>query len=244
MVQKKIIVVFFVMIFLINLVYAERLSIEMRDSYFPGEEVQFKVYLYDDLNEKIEGEIDYVIQDYYSEVFTKGKINSGEETSFVLPQSVFEGWKIDAGSIWGISVKSGDAEMKQLFKIKELEKAEIKLEGDYLIIENKGNVIYNEDLILSIGDVDQIINVHLEVGQNKKRRLTALDDIYDIKVIEGNQEPVVFEGVSLTGNVVGLEEILEGSFLEKYPMVGLFLTAVGLVAMVVLGLKIKERFWK
>jgi hypothetical protein len=217
-------------------VCAEKLDIEVKDSYVPGEEVKFKVVLYDDSNNKIEGDIDYMLQDYYTETIIGGSADSGQEIIYKLPTNAYQGpWKIIANY--------KDIAVNRLFNVNDLEKAEIKLEGDILAIKNIGNTPYDKKILIYIGDEDQTAQVSLEVGQEKKIRLTAPTGQYDIKVIEGDQENVLeFKGIGLTGNVVGLESVLQqGSFLEKNKIVVLFLGTLLLVIMIISVLKIKNK---
>jgi hypothetical protein len=220
---------------LMNLVYAENLEIQIKNNYLPGENINFKIILYDDAGNKIEGKISFVILDYYTEIIQEGMINSEEEVIFKLPENAWRGY-------WAIIAKYNDIEKKELFIVGELEKANIELEGDKLIVTNAGNVPYTKSLLIAIGDNKETILVPLEVGQKKELRLTAPDGNYDVKVNDGSQrEDITFSGVSLTGNVVGLESV-SGSFWSKYPLVTLFLISLFLVLVVISSLKIHEKF--
>ncbi len=212
----------------------EKIGIEVGNSYIPGETVSIKITLYDDVSNKIQGVVNYKILNYYSEVVKEGKTNSGEEILYELPKDAYQGpWKIIANY--------NEIETNSLFNVGELEKAEIKLEEDNLIITNIGNTFYNKKILIYIGEQDQTADVSLEIGQTKRIRLTAPDGDYDIRVIEGNEEKVLeFEGISLTGNVIGLERVIGDNFWKKYPMVSIFLGAIFLVIVVVGFLKFRK----
>jgi len=92
-----------------------------------------------------------------------------------------------------------------------------------------------------IGDEDQTAIVNLDVGQTKKIRLTAPQGEYIIKVIpEGSSDAdLIFSNVALTGNVVGLERVIEGGFWYRYPIVSLFLSVLLMVAVTITILKIR-----
>ncbi len=220
-------------------VLAEKLDIEVKDSYIPGEEVKFKVVLYDDKNNKIDGEISYALQDYYTELMIGGVAGSGQEIVYKLPENSRQG-------PWKISADYKDISANRLFNVGELQKAEIKLEGDILIIKNVGNTPYDKRILIYIGQQDQTAQVYLEIGQEKRIRLTGENKDYNVKVIEGNDENVLeFENVHLTGNVIGLESVLgQQSFWKKYPAVSLFLGALLLVAIVIVGLKTYKKYAK
>jgi len=220
----------------LNLICAEKLNIEVGNNYVPGEEVIFKIVLYDDNNKQIEGEINYVVQDYYTEVVKEGFASSGKEISFKLPDNAVKGpWEISA------NYKDVNAP-RTLFNVEELEKVGIQLEGDNLIITNIGNApIYDKKILIYIGSQDQTASISLEKGQTKKIRLTAPDGNYDIRVVEGSDNVIEFKGVSLTGNVVGLERIVGNNFWQRYPLISLFLMAVGLLAIFVIGLRFYDK---
>ncbi|MAG50656.1 hypothetical protein CL621_03395 [archaeon] len=221
--------------FLVGIVYAEKLDIQVENNYVPGEEVSFKIVLYNDENNEIQGQVNYAVQNYYSEVVDRGVVNSGEVISFNLLGNAIQGpWKIIANY--------NEIEVNRLFNVGELEKAKISLEGDVLVLENIGNTAYEKKILIYIGQEDQTAQVFLEIGQSKQIKLTAPDGEYDIRVIEGNEEQTLeFEKVSLTGNVVGLEIVLGGSYWKKYPMVFAFLATILLVEAVVGVLKIVNR---
>jgi hypothetical protein len=239
--KNRIILVFGILLVLsfLGAVYAEKLDIQIENNYIPGEDVNFKLILYDDENNKIDGQISYIIQNYYSEIIKEGATSSGDEVVFKLPEDAIQG-------PWKISASYNNVEVNRLFNVGELEKAEIKLEGDILIIRNIGNTPYDKRILIYIGNNDQTAQVFLEVGQTKEIRLTAPDGKYDIKVIEGNDEKTLeFKEVSLTGNAIGLESVFgEQGFWKKYPAVSLFLVVLLLVVIVIVGLKAYKKYSK
>ena len=102
-----------------------------------------------------------------------------------------------------------------------------------------------KDILIKINNQDQTARVYLDIGQEKKIKLTAPQGQYTISVNDGTQEQdLVFPKVSLTGNVIGLERIIEGGFWEKYPMVSLFLSVLLIVIIVITILKIYQKISK
>jgi len=220
----------------LNLIYAEKLNIEVGNNYVPGEEVIFKITLYDDDNKQIEGDVNYIIYNYFVEPEKEGIVSSGKEVVFKLPYDAYKG-------PWEISASYNDVNApRTLFNVGELEKVDIKLEGDNLIVTNIGNSpIYDKKILIYIGSQDQTASISLEKGQAKKIRLTAPDGNYDIRVVEGGNDIIEFKGVGLTGNVVGLERVVGNNFWQRYPLISLFLMAVGLLAIFVIGLRFYDR---
>ncbi len=224
---------------LIPFITAEKLSIQIGDSYTPGEIVKFKITLYSDDNSQIKGIINYKIQDFYKEIIYEGTAESGEETSFQLPADTRKGYAAVIAQYNGL-------EQTQLFNVMELEKISIKLEEDYLVISNEGNTeILSKQISISIGEHHETALVSLAIGQVKKIRLTAPQGEYDIRVSDGTEENTFeVKEVSLTGNVIGLERLKEKSFWEEYPLVILFLFSIIVIALVIGGLRFRDRYLK
>jgi len=225
--------IFIIFIFFISsgIVFAEKIDIVVGNSYFPGEDVEFKAVLYNDNNEKIDGSLGFKVQDYYTNIVKEGIVSSGEKINLKLPENAIRG-------LWKITVMFGDIKKEEWFDVGELEKAEIKLEGSNLIITNIGNVFYRKPISISIGDHSETALVRLAIGETKKIRLTAPEGVYDIFVSDGTKENTLeFKGIPLTGKVIGLEKVND-SFWKGYPVVSLFLGVLGLVIIIVAGLKV------
>ncbi|MBR9705003.1 hypothetical protein GOV12_06330 [Candidatus Pacearchaeota archaeon] len=219
-----------VFISMIGMVLAEKLEININEGN--SERVIFKVNLYDDSNNLINGgkEISYMIEDYYTDVMSEASIGSGVDVLYELPNNPSQG-------PWRITARYGEIETNELFTVGKLEKASIRLEGENLIIENIGNTVYDRNILISIGESKQSEKIYLAVGGVKKMKLSAPVGDYDVKVDDGTIEnKLVFNQVSLTGNVVGLEKVFEGNFFERYPIVSLFfiVLVVGVIFVFVL----------
>lgn len=229
--KKEIIISTILCIILLTtpLILAEKLDIQIKDSYTPGDDINFKIVLYDEDNNKIDGEIYYEMQNYYTDIIDSKTINSGEQTTFKLPENAIIGY-------WAIIARKGEIEKKQLFDVKELEKADIKLEDSTLIITNIGNIPYAKSIGISIDDYYENIFVSLDIGEKKEIQLTGQNQEYNIKIYEGEKEKIEFQRVTLTGNVIGVNQSGE-NFVKKYPLVGLFLIVIVLAAVFVFGSK-------
>ena len=239
---RKFEVLFLILIiFSIGLIYAENIGIEIienKELFVPGEEINFKVTLYDNNTNKIDGEMSFEIQDYYADIINQGKVNSGEKVNFIISDGAYRG-------NWRINVYYNEIRVEEWFNVGELEKAEIRLERDQLIIKNIGNVVYGKPISISIGEHYETALVGLEIGQTKIIRLTAPEGEYNVKISDGTEDNT-FEtsGVSLTGNVVGLESVFGGGFWKRYPMVSVFLGVILLIIIIIFGLKAYKNFSK
>ncbi len=240
--MKKKSTVFVISILMIYLfivsVSAEKIEINIENNYAPGEDINFKIILYDDNLNIMDGKVDFQILDFFSSVVQEGKADSGKFVIFKLPENAERG-------PWAVRANYNDASAERLFNVGELEKAEIKLEGDNLVITNVGNVPYEKPILIYIGEHHETALVSLVIGQTKRIRLTAPPGEYTIKVNDGTEDNI-FEatGVTLTGNVVGIESVIERGFWKRYPLVSLFLIVLGGAVLAVFVLKIRKKISK
>ncbi|MDD5193588.1 MAG: hypothetical protein PHF67_03295 [Candidatus Nanoarchaeia archaeon] len=218
-------------LFLNVFVSAEAIGIETKK--INDDEFNFKITLYDDNKNKIDGELGYVVQDFHANIVQEGNINSGEGINFKLPKNPYQGpWKINA--------HYKNTETNELFNVGDVKRASIILNGDSLIIENTGNVVYDKKILITIGNEDQTANIFLNIGQTKTIKISAPVGEYTIKVDDGENQ-VTEKGVSLTGTVVGLRSIAPGNFWSRYVVV-LFLLALFLAFVIVNAFKLNNLF--
>jgi len=210
---------------LISFVSAEKLSLQIER--LNNDLINFKITIYDDNNNKIDGESNYIIQDYYDSAVGFGKANSGDEISFKLPKNPSQG-------LWKINASYNGKSITELFNVGDIKRADIRLEKDNLIIENTGNVVYDNKILITIGDIQTSETVYLAIGEARKLKLTAPAGEYTVKVDDGTGDKnLVFNGVSLTGNVIGLEKVTEGNFFQRYGIISIFLAVLFIVSIIV-----------
>lgn len=216
-------------------VFAEKLSIQIERLH--DDVVNFKIIIYDDNNNKIDGESYYSILDYYDYEMGRGIASSGEDISFKLPKNPSQG-------LWKINASYNGKSVNELFNVGDIKRADIRLEKDNLIIENTGNVGYDNKILITIGDIQRSEAINVAIGETKKLRLTAPAGEYTVKVDDGTEDNnLVFNGVSLTGNVIGLESVIEGNFWQRYGILSTFLAVLFIVSIIV-SLKTKRMNYK
>jgi len=231
--KKELLLVFCILVlFLINFVQAERLGIDFKG--VNKDKVNFIITLYDNQNIEIDGVISYMIQDYYSDIISESKTNSGEEISYTLPKNPIKG-------PYKISAIYQDKKVDELFNVGDIKRIEVSLDKDNLVIENTGNVIYDDKLLILIDDIDQTIPLYLDTMQIKRIRLTAPTGNHKIKIDDGIKEPIIFSDVLLTGNVIGNVNINQGNFFQRYPLVSIFLIGLVFVMFIVLGIRYNSK---
>jgi hypothetical protein len=232
--MEKRVLVFFVLLFIIPVISAEQIGIEINNTYSQTGSVSFQIIIYSDDGNRAEGMVDYVIRDYYTEIIEEGRAESGERIYFQLPKNAVQG-------PWEISASYNGTSARELFNVGDYKKIGVKLEEDRLIIENIGNVDYDKRILVTIGDQDETAQIYLSAGQTKEIRLSAPDGEYDVRVDTGEEDELVFSDVALTGNVIGLERISEKGFFSRFPLVSLFLIAIAGLVIIVFGMRFFKR---
>lgn len=207
-----------------------------KQTIIPGEELKFKVILYDQANNQISGEIEANIKDPEEEIGLNKMIQSGQEEKYKIESNFAAGY-------WTIEASSFDVSAKRLFYVEENEEAEFKLENSTLVIRNIGNVPYQKAVQIVIGNELEIRQMDLDVGEESKFRLVAPDGEYEVKVSDGTRE-LEFGKISLTGNVIGVQDIIKAAGpLGRYPIVWIFLILVfALFVLMLFNKVVKKKF--
>ncbi len=201
----------------------------------PGNNISFKVLLYDQANNEMEGNLGVSIKNNFDEEVYKKLVSTNQEIVFPISTNASAGyWKIQS-SVFELS-------SKRLFYVEENQKAKFNILNDTLIITNIGNVPYKKAVQIVIGNEVEIKETEIPVGQSKKFRLLAPDGIYNVKITDGSNT-FTESDVSLTGNIIGVMDIRKQINLwNKYPMVWLFLIVViGMFILMVVQRSVKKK---
>ncbi|MFH1500828.1 MAG: hypothetical protein ABIE22_02680 [archaeon] len=202
----------------------------------PGSNVTFKTSIYDQGGNKVSGDVTVKILDSWEDVFYERLVKTEEIVVFPLGNNASAGyWKIEAS---GTALKSD-----RLFYVEEYESANFKVWNDTLIVTNVGNVPYRKAIQIAIGNDVEIREVDLDIGESRRFRLLAPEGAYSISVTDGSQTLDLFD-VSLTGNVVGVQDIRnQMGAINRYPIVWLFLVVVaGLFLLMMIERVTKKKF--
>jgi len=202
--MKKIILILICILFLSTFVLAQN-KIEVttiKETFAAGENITFKVSLFDSNNNLIIDSVDIIIQDATEINKIKKTVTSGDLVEVNLGENEIEGiWKITAGYQGTIT--------EEFFSIEEHEEAKFSIEGDQLTIINTGNTDYSETVQIVIGNTVSSKKISLGIGEKTSFRLIAPDGTYNIKITDG-KTIMTEEEISLTGQVVGiLDEDME-----------------------------------
>ena len=196
---------------------AKKINIELeKQNVNPGESLMYKAVIYDQANLEMSGNVDLVIKNPKDEVVLSKAVEAGKQENFEINKTYLAGY-------WSIETEA-PVKAKKLFYIEEKEEVEMRLDNDTLIISNTGNVAYKKSVEVSVGDEKKIVEVDLGVGETANYKLAAPEGVYDIKVNDG-AKILEFNGVSLTGNAVGVAKVVE-NWGEKYFLVWIFLVFI------------------
>lgn len=195
------------------------LSLE-KDKINPNEKLRIKPLLHDQSGEEInKGKVIVTIKD-------NGRILRQAEGDI---GTYFE-YEFDSdyppssrGSIFAISNRLSS---ENEFEILAYKKVEVDIINGTLFLENKGNVFYNESVLVQIGGEALEINTSLQVGEIKKYLLSAPNGEYEVKINAGDDEKK--KSVALTGNAISIREFTssDGMNILKKIFIWLFIIFV------------------
>jgi len=201
----------------------------------PGNNLDFKISLYDQSGNTIEGSASFSIEDLKGNSLAKALTDTKKEESFYIEKNLFSGnYKIKAYS-------SGMYGERQ-FYVEENEEVEFKILNNILNVKNIGNVKYDKAIQVKIGSVVEIISTELEIGEEKEFVIAAPDGDYDIEVTDGSTS-VSDKGISLTGNAINIKGAGMGFFSRNKMMAWIFLIFVmGMFVFVALRKVVRKKF--
>lgn len=206
-----------------------------KQSVVPGEELSFRVILYDQANYEMPGDVSVVVRDNNEEEILKKLAKTDEDIPLKIAEDASPGyWKIEASS-FGIQAT-------RVFSVEENEKAKFEIINDTLVITNIGNILYDKAVQIAIGSEVEIKELLLDVGESKTFRLLAPDGDYSITITDGSTT-LTESGIALTGNIIGVQDLKDSlSIWGKYPIVWLFLIMVaGLFILMLVQRTIKRK---
>ncbi|MFH1585550.1 MAG: hypothetical protein ABIB79_02185 [archaeon] len=194
---KKSLTFLFCMIFLSSVVMAQILEISVISDekiFDPGEVMKVKVSLYNESNNLIIDDVSIIIEDVKEDLVEERIITSNSIEEIELPEGVLEGEA-------KIIAKYGDVEATETFIVSGKKLVDVRIEGENLIITNKGNTVYYETIYIQIGDTVGAKNPKIKVGESVSYRLVAPEGEYVIRVLDEDRKSLFTsnEEVRLTG---------------------------------------------
>ena len=184
---------------------------------FPGGSIRGKVVLHDQTGDSIHNREVYVaIKDESGEIVKK--IITRTEQEFEYP---IEGGQMPA--VFEVSTYSEDLINEVEVTVPENREIRSEILNRTLILTNIGNVFYEGEVMLKIGEDEVVIVLSLPVGESEEYLISAPDGEYDV-VVGG-----VTKRMSLSGNAVQVKKVTPGfTSLSSFIWIfALMLVAVG-----------------
>jgi hypothetical protein len=198
--MKKSLILLFGIILLSGLVLAQNYKMEIstaKDTFGAGENITFKVTLYDENNQLLNDNVNVVLEDAEKSVKVEKIISSNQFVGVSL-----NGASYGQGTITA-EYKGVDATGNFVIDVNELAKFEI--DGEKLIITNIGNIQYTKTVQITIGDVTGTKVPKLDSGKKASYRLIAPEGVYNIKITDGKTTLIKNDiQLSGTGEVIGV----------------------------------------
>lgn len=201
----------------------------------PGNDLEFKIMLYDQSGKTMEGEASFLIEDSEGNSFLKALTKIDKSESFFVEKNLSFGY-------YKIKAYSSGVYGEREFYVEENEEVDFKIINETLHIRNIGNVEYNKAIQVKINEIVEIINEGLALGEEKRYQLKAPDGNYDIFITDGKNS-VLSEGAALTGSAVNVKE-LGGSFFARNKFLAwLFLIIImGMFVFTIARKALKKKF--
>lgn len=184
----------------------------------PGENVQVKAILHDQTGEKIDSTSIITIKNENNKIMFQEERATDEVVEFEIPSD----YPI---SEWEVVAVSNRLTGTNSFEILENKAIETTIVNGTLLIQNKGNVPYNDSISVKIGNETIFINTSLGVGEEEKYNLEAPNGEYAVEVASGNYS-FHTESVMLTGRAIDISKAGNIGYVLTHPFVWVFIVVI------------------
>ena len=165
----------------------------------PGDDLAYTIRLYDQAGEDFKGDASVIVYKPDKSVFQKKLVKAGEPNTIKTTyNSTPDYWKIEA--------KAYDLTKEKGFYIEKAESASFDLVNRSLIVTNTGNVPYNRLIEVSIGEINELKEIKLELGQTKQYKLSAPKGEYEVSIKDGSKAEALGMA-SLTGGAISVGDV-------------------------------------
>lgn len=189
------------------------------EKVIPGENLRFKTILHDQTGESIVANSVVTIKNKDDKILEQVEIACDEFLEYPILYN-------EAPEEWTVVAVADSLSNELIFEIEEKKDVEIEIINKTLIITNKGNVLYNDSVVVKIGNESLNLNVVLDVNGIEKYLLTAPDGEYEIKVMVEGKDTLEHTAM-LTGKVVSAKVTSEGIIkVITHPFVWIFIIII------------------
>tara|TARA_Y100000034_G_scaffold41320_2_gene50845 strand:- start:5032 stop:7026 length:1995 start_codon:yes stop_codon:yes gene_type:complete len=203
----------------------------------PGTNLKVKGILHDQTGEKIESEINIIIENKYDEIVEQVEKPTDEFLEFPIGYN-------NPPEEWNVIINSDELNNEASFEIKEKENVRVEIINKTVIITNTGNVFYNKTVLVKIGNESINIETNLGLDEIQKYILGAPDGEYQVEIITDG-ESQISKNIILTGNAIDVKEISKGVVtLVRHPLVWIFIIVIlGFIAFMIFKKGYKRSFF-
>jgi len=110
---------------------------------------------------------------------------------------------------WNIQATRDALRHEKIVTVEELSNISLSLVDGILIVKNTGNVPYQRQLEVAIGDAHQVFSVAVDVGESQRFKLFAPEGSYPIAITMGNFSSMLGSAF-LTGNAIAIKNADSG----------------------------------
>jgi hypothetical protein len=169
----------------------------------PNTNLKVKAVLHDQTGEKISSDSIISIKKgtgTNSIVQQQSEIPTDEYLEFFIAYN-------EPPSNWSVFAVSNQLTAEATFTIIEKKAIEVEVLNDTVLITNKGNVFYNDSVVIKIGENQTVdLNVSLNVDENKEYKLKAPDGTWEVEVLNSKGDVLLTAMATLEGKAVGIKE--------------------------------------
>lgn len=164
----------------------------------PGEDFSFTPIIEDQAGDVFNGQTKAGLYSPSGKIYYETNAESNKASTYNFNSSS------SAGN-WVLKVIYGELSTEKSIEIIAKENISFNLVNETLYISNLGNMNYDKEISVKIGEVQQNLRVALDIGQSKTYKLYAKNGVYEISLVEENKNYALGEAY-LTGNAVKIKE--------------------------------------
>jgi hypothetical protein len=163
-----------------------------------GDELNSKFFVYDQTGKEMEKEVGIALYGPNKELKYSGNLMSGEGFSLEINSNYTPG-------AYYFESRYGNYYARKEVEIKPSMRIEALLQDNKILIKNIGNVPYDKEIEIGIGENKEKLHVVLGLNEEKLYRLSAPEGSYDISVNDGIESKNL-GGSVLTGRAISISE--------------------------------------
>ena len=203
----------------------------------PGTSLKAKAVLHDQTGEKIDSTAIITVKRHDNTILEQTEKSTDEFLE--LPVAYNE-----PPEEWKVVAVSNEFITESTFNIIEKKDVRVEIINNTLLLTNIGNVLYNNTILVKIGNDPTDLNVSLEVDETKKYKLSAPEGEYKVEIVADGESRIT-KNVLLTGRTINVKEASNAAIrLIRHPFVWVFVIGIlGFVAFMVFKKGYKRSFF-